>query len=481
MATPVKEEQDDLPFTSTTSLGKTPSLSDSDLEREDSNWKESIESKINSLTTMIANMVSSRVTEESDSSISDMFVAPRKLATAVNQLVIASAPPAFEVKFRLNSPYDTFMFMLRYNEYKLKHPSVASTMALISFIPSTVICGPLGLREAYLEGKVNLIPDAMITQRIYRYWQSYVTDPTAFCLELKKVPFSANIQFTPTHMEQSLLPVYEYLLHIDQLHRFLVHCAHDDSAIPDEGSYDRQRPTTTKYIIHQELQNWMSIWEVHVFDKIRKHRGSWASISTQIVDIFRQLEASCAPNVSIFNTHQRVTKDQTKKPFDSRSSQGDHRTFSTERNNQQDQIRKQFDSRSSHGDQRTFSTDTQQDQTKKWQPTRAPNILKRPEGYIPRSLNALDTESEMIGEQDSAMDPTGKEIDDYGVDDAEAEFESSLSALLLPNQSPATGYCYNMLKWGHCKMEKSGCPQDHDRAKLEQIMLSNIKKMKDSN
>ena len=126
MATPVKEEQDDLPFTSTTSLGKTPSLSDSDLEREDSNWKESIESKMNSLTAMIANMVSSRVTEESDSSISDMFVAPRKLATAVNQLVIASAPPAFEVKFRLNSPYDTFMFMLRYNEYKLKHPSVAS-------------------------------------------------------------------------------------------------------------------------------------------------------------------------------------------------------------------------------------------------------------------------------------------------------------------------------------------------------------------
>lgn len=230
-----------------------------------------------------------------------------KQDTLLRTLLVTAAPSRFEGKLDLRNPWTTHSFLEKYAAYKIANPAVARTMNLVSYIDIELLTGPLGLRDAIMEGKADSIPDAVVMMHITAHFQLLITDTRIFCAQVAMIPFGHSQQFSLEKLQASLLPVYKYLHNVDTFYKFLVKCSANNDAIPDEADYDRKFPTTMKQIVDSKLSPYFTVWEDHVFKHIRRDKASWTIISAKISELIKDISDKMAPVIALFNSHLRST------------------------------------------------------------------------------------------------------------------------------------------------------------------------------
>ena len=129
------------------------------------------------------------------------------------QVTLSAAPPPFtRVLKELTNPFDYWVFIKTYKEYKLKYPSTLQHMRLVQHIDPEILHGSLNLTDEIEAAAGTLLPDARISRAAESFFQLTHTTERQFLDLIQKVNFEVPAyDKRSNNAMQASQPLFSYL------------------------------------------------------------------------------------------------------------------------------------------------------------------------------------------------------------------------------------------------------------------------------
>jgi hypothetical protein len=218
-------------------------------------------------------------------------------------VILANAPPPFSKMLKeLVSPYEYWVFIKSFKEYKVKYPAVAHTVHLIQHIATDILNGPFNLTEEITAAAGSLLSDDRIYRAASAYFSLTHTTQRQFLDLIHKIAFDpAPYDKRNINAMQASQPLFSYLANVTHFYTQLKEML--PGAVPREEEYDRSSRTTVKYIVNAQLCKWWPWWSTDIWPVYsRSKERFWTDIATSISDKCRALVATFYPVQALMET-----------------------------------------------------------------------------------------------------------------------------------------------------------------------------------
>ena len=149
----------------------------------------------------------------------DKLIAPHTPLNSEKSVILANAPPPFNRTLKeLVSPYEYWVFIKSFKEYKTKYPTVAHTVHLIQHIATDILNGPLNLTEEITAASGTLLDDERIYRAAAAYFSLTHTTQRQFLDLIQKISFEpAPYDKRSINAMQASQPLFSYLANVTHL------------------------------------------------------------------------------------------------------------------------------------------------------------------------------------------------------------------------------------------------------------------------
>jgi hypothetical protein len=219
------------------------------------------------------------------------------------QVILSAAPPPFtRVLKELQNPFEYWIFIKAYKDYKLKYPSTVQHMRLVQHIDPEVLHGPLNLTDEMEAAAGTLLPDARISRAADSFFQLTHTTERQFLDLIQKITFEpAAYDKRSNSAMQASQPLFSYLNNVAQFYQLLREML--PGAVPREDDYDRALRTTVKHIVNSNLTRWWPWWSTNIWPTFSKSKERyWSEISMAIIAKCRGILATFYPVQPLMET-----------------------------------------------------------------------------------------------------------------------------------------------------------------------------------
>ena len=218
------------------------------------------------------------------------------------QVMLSAAPPPFtRVLKELNNPFDYWIFLKAYKDYKVKYPSTMQHMRLVQHIDPELLHGSLNLTDEMEAAAGTLLPDARISRAADSFFQLTHTTERQFLDLIQKVTFEPPVYDKRAHAMQASQPLFSYLNNVAQFYQLLREML--PGAVPREDDYDRSLRTTVKHIVNSNLNRWWPWWSTNLWPTVSKSKERyWTEISTAVITKCRSIIATFYPVQPLIET-----------------------------------------------------------------------------------------------------------------------------------------------------------------------------------
>jgi hypothetical protein len=217
--------------------------------------------------------------------------------------ILANAPPPFNRMLReLISPYEYWVFIKSYKEYRIKFPETAHSVHLIQHVATDILNGPLNLTEEITTASGSLLSDERIMRAVTAYFSLTHTTQRQFLDLIQKVTFEPSpYDKRSINAMQASQPLFSYLANVTHLYALLREML--PGAVPREEEYDRSNRTTVKHIVNAHLTKWWPWWSTDIWPAFaRSKERYWSDIAINIGDKCRALVATFYPVQPLMET-----------------------------------------------------------------------------------------------------------------------------------------------------------------------------------
>ena len=231
------------------------------------------------------------------------LTAPHTPLSSEKSVILANAPPPFNRTLKeLVSPYEYWVFIKSFKEYKTKYPAVAHTVHLIQHIATDILNGPLNLTEEITAASGTLLDDERIYRAAAAYFSLTHTTQRQFLDLIQKISFEpAPYDKRSINAMQASQPLFSYLANVTHLYTLLREML--PGAVPREEDFDRASRTTVKHIVNAHMTKWWPWWSTDIWPAYsRSKERYWTDIATGISDKCRALVATFYPVQPLMET-----------------------------------------------------------------------------------------------------------------------------------------------------------------------------------
>lgn len=230
------------------------------------------------------------------------------------QVILSAAPPPFtRVLKELTNPFEFWIFIKAYKDYKIKYPSTVHHMRLVQHIDPELLHGPLNLTDEMEAAAGTLLPDARISRAVESFFQLTHTTERQFLDLIQRIIFEPPVYDKRAHAMQASQPLFSYLNNVAQFYQLLREML--PGAVPREDDYDRSQRTTVKHIVNANLSRWWPWWSTNLWPTFSKSKERyWTEISAAIIAKSRSIIATFYPvqplmeTLTAFNPSMILTK-----------------------------------------------------------------------------------------------------------------------------------------------------------------------------